>query len=32
MVNFIKENYYGKLTIDNEHENITIDESLFCGV
>ena len=29
MVNYIKENYYGKLAIDNAHENITIDESLF---
>ena len=29
MANYIKETYYGKLVIDNEHENIAIDEYLF---
>ena len=30
MAYYIKETYYGKLDEVNEHENIEIDELLFC--
>lgn len=32
MSNYIKETYYGKLALDNTHEKIAIDESVFCHI
>ena len=32
MAHYIKETYYGNLAEVDEHENIAIDESLFCHI